>query len=125
MNLTTALEHHLANNHYPPMPASMVDTCAEAITLAAAGDWTTKYVLPNGIEYKGTNVAPVWAIVELCHLEDFVADAAAEWVVVNDDDENLYWSNEDGWGDLASATVFARGERDAVRLPLDGSWLPY
>ena len=125
MNITTALEYHLAHNHYPPVPLSMVPVCAAAIALAADGDWDGVVALPDGVTYRGADAAPAHAVVEQHHLEAFVADAAAEWVVVNDDDPHLYWSNEDGWGDLASATVFASGERDTVRLPLDGSWLPY
>lgn len=39
-----------------------------------------------------------------------------------DDDEPLYWSNDDGWVDLSSATVFTADEAEApVYLPLGAS----
>lgn len=40
---------------------------------------------------------------------------------VDDEDGTLYWSNDDGWGHLASATVFSQAERcgEYVNLPMD------
>ncbi len=38
--------------------------------------------------------------------EGFVIVSRSE----GDEDEPLFWSNEDGWGDLESATVFSREE---------------
>ena len=41
-----------------------------------------------------------------------------------DDDEYLYWSNADGWGDRSTATVFTEEERRDGRLPADsGGWV--
>lgn len=36
--------------------------------------------------------------------------------------ELLYWSNDDGWVDAESATIFTRSERDAFLLPINGAW---
>ena len=37
-----------------------------------------------------------------------------------------FWSNEDGWGELESATLFTQSERNALQLPLtagsDACW---
>lgn len=121
----TALRWHLEHNHYPPVPAVMVDTCHEAILLAAAGDWDTEYRLPPGITYKDGRSAPVWAIVEQHHLEPFVALCCTEWVIASTTEAHTYWSNEDGWTDLSGATVFADGERKTLRLPDGGEWTPY
>ncbi len=40
----------------------------------------------------------------------------------DDDDEDLYWNNENGWGDWLSATVFTQNERDRFNLPVGGAW---
>lgn len=82
-----AVGWHLQHNHYPPVPATMVDTCLEAIALAADGEWDEEYILPPGITYKGARVAPVWAIVEQHHLGAFV-ELAEE--ASRDDDESEY-----------------------------------
>lgn len=122
MNTTTALEYHLAHNHYPPVPLTMVPACLAAIDLAVADEWDAEVTLPDGVAYKGSPVAPAWAVVEQHHLAHFVQQAATEWVIAGED-EHAYWSNEDGWTDLASATVFADGERDSLRLPIGGRWV--
>lgn len=40
--------------------------------------------------------------------------------VIQEDFEDgfLFWSNEDGWVDLASATVFSENAPETVNLPL-------
>jgi hypothetical protein len=44
---------------------------------------------------------------------------------VDDEDGTLYWSNEDGWGSLSTATVFTETERATGSLPMgDGSDRP-
>lgn len=39
-----------------------------------------------------------------------------------DEDGPLYWNNQLGWGDVASATVFLDVELEYMRLPLGGVW---
>jgi hypothetical protein len=41
------------------------------------------------------------------------------------DCEPLFWSNEDGWGSLSTATVFDPKEIDYLDLPMGGKWLTY
>ena len=50
---------HLQNNHYPPIPLNMVDTCLRAIEYANEGDFNTIITLPEGTLYKGANTASV------------------------------------------------------------------
>lgn len=125
----TALAWHLAHNHYPPVPATMLPVCVAAVELATAEQWDEMLALPDGVTYRGSGEAPVSAVVEQHHLQPFV-EAALESLgglvirSVADGDEDLYWSNEDGWGDLASATVFTTNESHTVRLPDEGVWVP-
>lgn len=70
----TALRWHLSSNHYPPVPASMVPVCAEAVLMASSGEWDAMISLPDSVSYRGMDVAPVWAIVEAHHLQPFVTD---------------------------------------------------
>lgn len=37
---------------------------------------------------------------------------------VDSDDGTLYWSNDDGWGHLSTATVFSQHEQEILPLPL-------
>lgn len=39
------------------------------------------------------------------------------------EEEDLYWSNEMGWVDLASATRFTKEEATSLRKPLEGQWV--
>ena len=34
----------------------------------------------------------------------------------------LWWSNEDGWVDKLSATIFSAEEVRTLRLPMGGEW---
>ena len=38
-------------------------------------------------------------------------------------DDRLFWSNEQGWVDLANATRFALEEKDRLDLPMGGAWV--
>jgi hypothetical protein len=40
-------------------------------------------------------------------------------------EERLYWSNDQGWVDLESATFFVEEEVEIVNLPLTGKWQAY
>jgi len=37
-------------------------------------------------------------------------------------DKTLFWSNEDGWVDWASATKFTARDIKVLNLPIDGVW---
>lgn len=34
-----------------------------------------------------------------------------------------YWSNDDGWVDIQSATVFSKKETEILNLPIDGQFV--
>lgn len=72
LKLDIALEYHLTCNHYPPIPRSMIQPCKRAIQYANRGEWDHRIKLPKGISYKGSNLAPVGAMIETHHLDRFL-----------------------------------------------------
>ena len=70
--LEQAIEWHLTSNHFPPIPKSMVPVCIEAIQHANEGNFDKLVALPEGVGYKGLTVAPVLAIIEQHHLDNWV-----------------------------------------------------
>lgn len=54
-------------------------------------------------------------------LPTFVVESLRE----KDEDtgEPLYWSNAEGWVDLANATYFKIEEANSVNLPIGGVWV--
>jgi len=75
LDLETQLAYHLQGNHYPPVPLSMVQPCIEAIDAAYDEDYDREIAMPEGVSYKGSNVAPAWAIIEQHHLDWFITPA--------------------------------------------------
>ncbi len=73
-SLDQALSWHLTNNHYPPVPLTMLPVCKEAIKLANADDWYALLQLPADITYHGETHAPVNAIIKQHHLDSFLED---------------------------------------------------
>ena len=69
LDLSTAISIHLSANHYPPVPKSMVLPCIEAIEAYHEDETDREIAMPEGITYKGMNVAPAWAIIEQHHLD--------------------------------------------------------
>ena len=66
---------HLSSNHYPPVPASMIQPCVEAIdAVNDAGLWDLEIVMPEGVTYKGETSAPAWAIIEAHHLNAWIIE---------------------------------------------------
>jgi hypothetical protein len=82
LDLETQLLYHLKGNHYPPVPAEMVQPCIEAIDAAYDEDWDRMIDMPMvgdfQITYKGQTQAPAYAIVEQHHLEWFINPAEDE-----------------------------------------------
>ena len=78
----SAMAWHLQSNHYPPVPATMIDPCLEAIEAGLEEDWDRLIQLPfdgvdrNGepfqITWRGQDKAPAWAIIEGHHLEPWL-----------------------------------------------------
>ena len=73
LDLETQLLYHLKGNHYPPVPAEMVQPCIDAIDAYYDEDFDREINMPKvndfQITYKGSITAPAWAIVEQHHLE--------------------------------------------------------
>lgn len=74
LKLDVALRYHLSANHYPPVPATpgMVDLMKRALRYARSNKLEKRLRLPDGVRYKGSPFAPVWAVVEQHHLEAFL-----------------------------------------------------
>ena len=75
ITLEQAIGYHLQGNHYPPVPLSMVQPCIDAIDAAYDEDYDREIAMPEGVSYKGSNVAPAWAIIEQHHLNWFITPA--------------------------------------------------
>jgi hypothetical protein len=76
LDMEDAIAWHLQSNHYPPVPASMVQPCIEAIKAVNESTsfvgWHKVIQLPEGTRYLGETVAPAWAIIEQHHLDPWV-----------------------------------------------------
>jgi len=82
LDLETQILYHLKGNHYPPVPAEMVQPCIEAIDAAYDEDYDRMIDMPMvgdfQITYKGATQAPAWAIIEQHHLNWFI-EPADDW----------------------------------------------
>jgi len=73
--IETQLRIQLQNNHYPPVPVSMVPVCIAAID-AFYDEATERLIeLPEGITWRGKTSAPAWAIAEQHHLDAWLPHA--------------------------------------------------
>jgi hypothetical protein len=76
LDLETQLLYHLRGNHYPPVPAEMLQPCIEAIDAAYDEDYNRMIDMPMvgdfQILYKGSTQAPAYAIIEQHHLDFFI-----------------------------------------------------
>jgi hypothetical protein len=79
VGLRQAIGWHLSANHYPPVPASMIEPCMQAIEAANEGRWDAGIPLPQGVTYRGALSAPVSAMIEQHHLEAWVT-YEEDWV---------------------------------------------
>jgi hypothetical protein len=75
LDLEMALSMHLQGNHYPPVPLSMVQPCIEAIDAYWDEDYNKLIEMPEGVSYRGSNLAPASAIVEQHHLDAWLPEA--------------------------------------------------
>jgi hypothetical protein len=73
-DLDQAILFHLQGNHYPPVPASMVQPCIEAIDAYYEEDYDKMIVLPEGVLWKGRDQAPASALIEAHHLEAWLPE---------------------------------------------------
>ena len=74
MPLDLQLSTHLQYNFYPPITSSMVIPCVEAIEAYNDEDYDREIEMPQGVEYKGRDTAPAWAIVEQHRLGPWTID---------------------------------------------------
>lgn len=72
LGLRQALSIHLTSNHYPPVPAEMIEPCVLAIEAMNDDDMDADIVLPMNTYWRGQLSAPAWAIVEGHHLESWL-----------------------------------------------------
>jgi hypothetical protein len=78
LDLETQLLYHLKGNHYPPVPAEMVQPCIDAIDAYYDEDYDREIAMPKvgdfQIRYKDKTTAPARAIVEQHHLQFWLPD---------------------------------------------------
>ena len=76
LEIESAIAWHLQSNHYPPVPASMIEPCLEAIRTVnenpSITGWHKAIQLPEGVKFRGEPVAPAWEIIEQHHLEPWL-----------------------------------------------------
>ena len=72
LDLETQILYHLKSNHYPPVPAEMVQPCIDAIDAYYEEDYQRMIDMPMvgdfQITYRGSTQAPASAIIEQHHL---------------------------------------------------------
>ena len=75
LDLETQISIHLTSNHYPPVPATMVLPCIQAIdAVNDAGLWDLPILLPEGVTWRNETMAPASAIIEAHHLEAWLIE---------------------------------------------------
>lgn len=74
ISLEQQIAIQLRNNHYPPVPLSMVNPCIAAIKMCNMGMWDAMISLPDGVTWKGNIAAPANAIVDAHHLYDWIEE---------------------------------------------------
>lgn len=72
LSLQHQIKIQLQNNHYPPVPTSMVFPCIDAITAVNEGDSERLIELPDGVLWRNQTSAPAYAIVDAHHLDPWV-----------------------------------------------------
>ena len=75
LDLDTQIRIHLQGNHYPPVPASMVQPCIDAIDAYYEEDYDREIQLPVGVSWRGQNTAPASAMIEGHHLQAWLPEA--------------------------------------------------
>jgi hypothetical protein len=73
-DLDQAILLHLRNNHYPPVPASMVEPCIDAIDAYYEEDYDKLIKLPEGVSWKGQTSAPASVIIDGHHLHAWLPE---------------------------------------------------
>ena len=76
LDIESQIAIHLSAHHYPPVPATMVQPCIEAIdAVNDAGLWDLEIPLPEGVFYKDNlTTAPAHAIIDQHHLNAWIIE---------------------------------------------------
>jgi hypothetical protein len=75
LDIETQIGIHLSANHYPPVPKTMILPCIQAIdAVNDAGLWDLPIKLPEGISWRGEDMAPASAIIEAHHLQAWLIE---------------------------------------------------
>lgn len=69
IDLHTQIRIQLTQNHYPPIPISMVEPCIKAINKCNEDEKFELIDLPEGVTWRGQTQCPAYAIVEAHHLD--------------------------------------------------------
>jgi hypothetical protein len=77
IDIHKSIAMHLSSNFYPPVPATMVQPCVDAIYAAEDENWDLLIELPAGVTWKGETSAPVHRIIQQHHLEPWLGEE--EW----------------------------------------------
>lgn len=72
LTLEDQIRIQLRNNHYPPVPLSMVQPCIDAIYACNEEESGKLIELPEGVLWRNQPTAPAWAIVEGHHLDAWI-----------------------------------------------------
>lgn len=72
--LEQVLAWHLSSNHFPPIPATMVQPCIDAIDAFWEDDLDKLISLPEGVGYQGLTAAPARAIIVAHHLDNWCTE---------------------------------------------------
>ena len=72
IDINQSIAIHLTNNHYPPVPISMVQPCIDAIYAYDEEEYNKPIELPEGVMWRGQSSAPAHAIVEGHHLQPWL-----------------------------------------------------
>ena len=82
------------------------------------------------VQSHGVTVEASLSAWTTCPLTVSISDYIREWLdrsvplyVIYSDDEQAFWSNEDGWTKRPSATRFTADVRHALNLPIAGRWV--
>ena len=79
LSIEDQIRIHLSSNHYPPVPATMVQPCIEAIdAVNDLGLWDLEIPLPEGVSWRGLTTAPAHAIIEAHHLNAWIIEREYE-----------------------------------------------
>ena len=77
-DLDTALLWHLRSNHYPPVPAIMIEPCKQAIDAYGEEDYRREIELPDGVEFRGSTTCEASDLVRGLHLEAWLTGVDEE-----------------------------------------------